>query len=74
MNAIDLDIGVWYEDRFGYIFSAHEVETDDGIQYAITTHKGEMPAHNSLNYRTKAGILDAMVEIAPLEDWQPRTA
>ena len=64
-----LDIGFWYEDRFNYIFNAHEVETDDGIQYAITTHKGEMPAHNSLTYRTKAGILDAMVAIAPFEDW-----
>ena len=73
LYTIDLDIGVWYEDRFGYIFSAHEVETDDGIQYAITTHKGEMPAHNSLTYRTKTGILDAMAEIAPFEDWNPRT-
>jgi len=64
-----LNVGFWYEDKFGYIFSAHEVETDDGIQYAITTHKGEMPAHNSLTYKTKNGLLDAMVDIASFEDW-----
>ena len=66
--ADSLDVGFWYEDKFGYTFNAHEIETNDG-KYALNTHKGEMTACSTMNYKTKNGLLDAMVDIASFEDW-----
>jgi hypothetical protein len=68
----NLEIGYCYDDG-ATIVSAAEVDYGDGdIAYALTYHKGEMPAHDSKEFKSADDLLTAMAAIAPLADWRVR--
>jgi len=70
-----LDAGVWIERDDGIIVAASEVETDDGLAYVLSWHRGPLPAHESRSYSTIDEVLEAMTAAgSDWSDWRPRTA
>ena len=68
----NLETGFYHDDG-ATIISAVEVDYGDGdIAYALTYHKGEMPAHDSKEFKSADDLLTAMAAIAPLADWRVR--
>lgn len=72
--AAYLDEGFWTERSDGVIVSVGEIETEDGIAWQLSYHKGEMPAYSFEVYETRNAVLDKMLEIADAEEWRPRDA
>jgi hypothetical protein len=70
-----LDAGVWIERDDGIIVAASEVETDDGLTYELSWHRGPLPAHESRSYSTIDEAMEAMqrTHTGDWSDWRPRT-
>jgi hypothetical protein len=71
--ADNLDRGLWCEFGDDYIASASEIDTDDGIAFALSYHHEGMPAHKSKTFDTVLALIVAMREVEPdLRKWRLR--
>lgn len=66
--------GFWTEYRPGYIASAWETDTDAGIEYGLSLHRGENPAFEIRNLSDIDSLIVNMREVQPdLRKWKLRT-
>lgn len=50
--------------------TSEDINEDDGrLVYRISYHQGRMPAFNEEIFYSKAALVQAMIEIAPLSQW-----
>jgi hypothetical protein len=63
----NIDTGLWAEDSNGIIASAwwDLGGTEDGGQYILNYHKGQMPAFGGQRYQTLDALEIAMREFEP---------
>jgi len=70
--AAALDTGLWVDVGADIIVNACEIDSNDGgIAWALSWHQGPNPAYKMRTFDTRRACLDAMVKIAPPNDWTP---
>jgi len=65
--------GLYFARADGITVVANELDTDDGSEYSIAFHHGELPAHQTNTYAAIDELVTAMTGIADAADWRPVT-